>query len=159
VVETSLQEIFSGDIPRIENMVIVLDQLTEVDESDVLGHSAQSLVKSLVGFNLLPNIIKMLEKEFSPPVTFVFIVRAEDGFRVEYGDLPERFKGTFPLEYQVSFKEKDLPRDNNRVLNQAMRIKELDGKLKGKVGFNAWAMSGTLWARVRGLNNMVDSLG
>jgi hypothetical protein len=159
VVETSLAEIFSGDIPRIENMVIVLDQLAKVQASSLLGWSAQSLGEYLVGFNIEPIMIKRM-KEVFPTVNFVLIVKAEGGFRIECGDLPESFKGTFFLEYRVSFKGRDLPDDSRRVLKQVKEIKELQDELaKGKVGFTAYGMTGTLWARVQGLNQMVDSSG
>ena len=155
-----MAEIFSGDVPRIDNMMIVLDQVAEVDESDAMGWSAQLLGKYLVGFNLPPIIINKRWKEWFPTVNSVLLVRIEDGFRIEHGDLPEHFQGTFFLNYRVSFKEKDLPHDNRRVLKQVKEIKELDVDLaKGKVGFTAWGMTGTLWARVQGLNQMVDSLG
>ena len=95
MVETSLAEIFSGDVPRIDNMMIVLDQVAEVDESDAMGWSAQLLGEYLVGFNLPSTIINKKWKEWFPRVNFVLIVRAEDGFRVEHGDLPEHFQGTF----------------------------------------------------------------
>ena len=155
-----MAEIFSGDVPRIDNMMIVLDQVAEVDESDAMGWSAQLLGEYLVGFNLPSTIINKKWKEWFPRVNFVLIVRAEDGFRVEHGDLPEHFQGMFFLNYRVSFKGSDLPDDSGRVSKRVEEIKELGVKLaKSNGGFNAWGMTGTLWARVRGLNQMVDSLG
>jgi len=130
-----------------------------VKASSLLGWSAQLLGEYLVGFNIEPIMIKRM-KEVFPTVNFVLIVKAEGGFRIECGDLPESFKGTFFLEYRVSFKGKDLPDDSRRVLKQVKEIKELQDELaKGKVGFTAYAMNGTLWARVQGLNQMVDSSG
>ena len=161
MVETSLVEVFSGDVPRIDNMVIVLDQAARVKTSSLLGWSAQLLGNHLVGFNLAPIGIRKLEeflRKFSPPVNFVLIVKAGDSFRIERGEFPECYKGKFFLEYRVSFEEKDLPTDRGRISRQMGEIKELQAELdKGLVGFTAYGITGILWARVQGLNQMIDS--
>ena len=158
MVETSLAEIFSGDVIRIENMVIVPDQLDNVRISNLLGWSVQTAGKYLVGFNIPSHIIKRL-KECFPTVDFVIVAKASYGFQIEGGDLPEYFKERFFLEYRVSFKETDLPMGNFPISKQVREIKELRDELaKGKVGWTAWWMTATIWARVQWLNQMVDSL-
>jgi hypothetical protein len=52
-----------------------------------------------------------------------------------------------------------LPIDDENVRETVAFIKNYQARIdRGAVEFGAYGMSGTFWARVRGLNEIVDSL-
>jgi hypothetical protein len=149
MVETSLDEIFSGDIPRIDTVRISPGRGSSVSREAlkfgvyVVGDARLVLNESREQFQ------RGIEDED------VFLVRTPAGFKVEYGVLPPSFRGAFTLPERVTFKAEDLLLDD-RISRQVSEIKEFQTKLdSGIVGTWRYMNTGNLWARVRGLNEMI----
>jgi hypothetical protein len=163
MVTVSLQDIFAGDVPRIDSVVIFLDQAERKHLSGALTNPSQMSGNHLVGFNVnstefdaLIDRFKLRERGGS--IKAVLVVWRRHDFEVIRGELPEYFKGSFPLKYRPSIREADLPADNENIRKIVALIKDYQAKLdRGAVGFGSYGMRCTLWARTHGLSKDVDA--
>jgi hypothetical protein len=166
MVTTSFAEIFAGDVPRIKDIVIFLDQ---AHRSGLSGSMSGTQVSSnhLVAFNdnreYLKNSVK--KQSFDDLVDHfkienpILITRRGGGFTIERGKIPEYFRVTFSLEYYPSFREADLPKDNAEVLDHVSNIEDLQTRLEGRGGgWNTYCMINKLWGHTKRLNKVLRSL-
>jgi hypothetical protein len=160
VIETSLAEVFSGDVPRIDTASIFPGGGSVVGLPGSLGPGGvYSVGDTLVTFNLLRERFRSLVDHFDIADRSVLLVRTADGFRAECGTVPESFQGTFPLKERVTFQERGLPVDD-RVSPLVDTVKKLQSSLdSGIVGTTRYVTIGNLWATVSLLNTWVTRVG
>jgi hypothetical protein len=161
MVETSLIEIFSGDVPRIDTVSIFLDygsrRVTPRRDLNKCGPGCYAVGDDLVILNYwnFQNWLKDYRDDGS-----VFLRRTPSGFRAVRGYLPASFRGPFPLKCRVTFKVEELPLDNDLVAKTVAEIKEYQAKLDAGsvIGMAKWAYTCGLWQRVGKLNGLVSGL-
>jgi hypothetical protein len=153
--ETSLDEIFSGDVPRIDTVSVFPGYASKVG-TYTLRHGGVYIVED--GFIVLNKSYERFKNQIKETGTSdraVFLEKSSYGYRIKYGALPHLFYETFSLPYKVTFKYEELP-ITDLISKQVAEIQEFQVNLdSGIVGIWKWVNVGKLWDKVRGLNEML----
>ena len=161
MVETSLIEIFSSDVPRIDTANIFLDywsrNVTPRRNPNKCGPGCYAVGDDMIIFNYWA--FQQSLKDYRDGDS-VCLRRTPSGFKVVRGYLPTSFHGPFSLKYRVTFKMEELPLNNDLVAMTVAEIKEYQAKLdEGSViGMSRWGYTGGLWQRVGRLSGLVSGL-
>jgi hypothetical protein len=158
MIKTSLDEIFSGDVPRIDTVSVFPGRASEIGEYTLNLGGVYIVGDAYIVLNKSYERFQNQIKEMGVSDRAVFLERFLDGYRIKHGALPHIFYLPFSLPYKVTFKYDELSSDDS-ISKQVAEIKEFQANLdSGIVGTWRWANVGKLWGRVRGLNDMVAQL-
>jgi hypothetical protein len=158
MIETSLAEIFSGDVPRIDTVSIFYGSASRVSSYAITVGGIHIVGDDYIVLNdwKFQSDIKKYSGLYGDAA---FLTRTSDGFQIEWGFVSSRFQGRFPLKEWVTFRTDELPLDD-LVSETVAWIKEAQANLDaGVVTMTKWINLLKLWAGVKDLNYLLVELG